>query len=169
MADNCVSYLAKQKTIDETFTSKAERIRQAYLVRLKEAHADAKIRGQTELAETIEEQAEDAENLDDWLDSLGIETPKPDDEKDDDDDDRLDPDFVGKWTWNDSPGVIWEVYASGSVLCRSWGNLSGRWTGRDGEVDVTWRNGSGATLTKRGKRWVGVNAKGDKVKLEEAK
>ena len=168
MADNCVSYLAKQKTIDATFTAKAERIREAYLVRLKEAHADAKIRGQTELAETIEEQAEEADNLDDWLDTLGIDSSNPD-EEDEEEDDRegLDSDFVGKWIWNDSPGIVWEVSADGSIACRNWGNLTGRWTGDDGEVDVTWRSGGRATLTKRGKRWVGVNGKGDKIELEE--
>lgn len=172
MADNCVSYLAKQKTIDATFTTKAERIRQAYLVRLKEAHADAKIRGQTELAETILEQAEDAADLDNWLDTMGIETSKATADEEDDDDRvvrRLDKDFVGEWIWNDSSGVRWEVAADGTLRCRAWGNLTGTWTGRDGEVEVMWKGGTKAsTLTKRGKRWVGVNGKGDKINLEEA-
>jgi len=175
MAESCETFLAKQQTIDAAFTAKAERIREAYLVRLKEAHADAKIRGQSELAESITEQAEDASNLDDWLDALGIEasTPSADEEEDDEEEDgpgpgrRLDKDFVGRWIWNDSPGVVWEVSADGTLRCRSWGNLVGKWTGDDGEVEVSWQSGGKATLTKRGKRWVGTNAKGDKITLEE--
>jgi hypothetical protein len=64
--------------------------------------------------------------------------------------------------------VIWEVSPAGTLFCRAWGNLQGNWTEDDGEIHVTWRSGGTATLEKRGARWVGTNAKGDKIQLSRA-
>lgn len=169
MAESCETYLAKQKAIDATFVSGAERIRKAYLVRLKEAHADAKLRGQSELADSITEQAEAAAELDDWLPEMGIEDgTMEEDEDEEDEDDRGQSGFSGKWLWNKSPYVIWEVSPAGTLFCRAWGNLQGNWTEHDGEILVTWRSGGTANLKKRGARWVGTNAKGDKIQLSRA-
>jgi serine/threonine protein kinase len=168
MADSCETYLAKQKAIDATFVAGAERIRKAYLVRLKEAHADAKLRGQSELADSITEQAEAAAELDDWLSEMGIEDGTVADEDDEDEEDDRRSGFSGKWLWNKSPYVIWEVSPAGTLFCRAWGNLQGNWTEDDGEIHVTWRSGGTATLEKRGARWVGTNAKGDKIQLSRA-
>ncbi|TAE77941.1 MAG: hypothetical protein EAZ65_04040 [Verrucomicrobia bacterium] len=174
MADSCETYLAKQKAIDATFLSSAERIRKAYLTRLKEAHADAKIRGQKELADSITEQAQAAAKIEDWLEEMGIENPTEDEEEDEDEDNYGDKrrdygnnssPFVGRWIWNDTPGVIWEAFPSGTVTCLTWGNLQGSWSENDEEINVRWRSGGIATLKKRGKRWVGVNTNGQKIEL----
>lgn len=77
MAKFCSDSLTKQQTIDATFNLKATKIRDAYVVRLKEAHDDAKTRGQTDMAGSIAAEMQAAPDLEGWLESFDISVRGP--------------------------------------------------------------------------------------------
>lgn len=66
----------KQARIDAEFLAEAEKIRAAYVSRLKESIANARKAGETATAQSLEEAFSAASDLEEWVRSLGIE-PKP--------------------------------------------------------------------------------------------
>ena len=176
MAKACFDALAKQQSIDTTFNLKATRIRDAYLTRLKEARDDAKTRGQKEMAEAIDEEIETAADLEDWLDSMGVEASpdatEADSEEDDDDKDKKggfaagDSPFVGKWKLAGPIPIVWEAKADGSVVIAGFGNRQGTWEEDGDKVEVKWEDGRELSLRKKGDSYVGEDDRGNKIELE---
>ena len=173
MAKACYEALAKQQSIDANFELKATRIQDAYLTRLKEARDDAKTRGQKEMAESIEEEIENATDLADWLDSMGLdaspEAPKEDDEDDGKDGKGFaagDSDFVGKWKLAGPIPIAWEAKADGTVAIAGFGNRQGSWEEDGGRIEVKWDDGRKLSLRKKGDSYVGEDDRGNEIELE---
>lgn len=76
MAEVARSCADKQARIDAEFLAEAEKVRSAYVSRLKESIATARKSGQTALAKSREESLSAATNLEEWLRAQGVE-PKP--------------------------------------------------------------------------------------------
>jgi len=66
----------KQEQIDAAFLAEVNRIRVAYLARLKDGAAAAEQRGQPDLATSLRADARQAIDNEKWILSFGI-TPKP--------------------------------------------------------------------------------------------
>jgi serine/threonine protein kinase len=172
MAKACSDALTKQQSIDASFTLKANKIRDAYLIRLKEAEDDAKTRGQKEIAESIAEEMETAAELEDWLDALGLESvPEGEPEKDGDKPDGFKAngsDFVGKWKLAGPFPMEWEARADGSLVGVGLNQGRGTWKETDDEVEVTLQDGRKIDLKKRGDSYVGEDDRGNDIELEPA-
>ncbi len=67
---------SKQVTIDAAFKTKAVRIRDAYLARLREAKTSAESRGQAGIAREIDAKIQTASDIDTWLDEMGFGVKK---------------------------------------------------------------------------------------------
>jgi serine/threonine protein kinase len=172
MAKFCSDSLAKQQTIDTTFNLKATKIRDAYLVRLKEAHDDAKTRGQAEIAESIAGELQSALNMAGWLEDMGLESSA--------DADPLAPDakaggfktsgssFVGKWKLAGPFPMAWEALADGSIEGEGRGRGQGTWEEDGGKVVIKWEDGRTLNLRKRGSSFVGEDERGNAIELEPA-
>jgi serine/threonine protein kinase len=66
----------KQRQIDSSFISDADRIRMAYIGRVREAFANAEQRGQRDAAIALRQLLVDSGKLEPWIESFGIE-PRP--------------------------------------------------------------------------------------------
>ncbi len=174
MAEFCANSAAKQKAIDATFNLKATKIRDAYLVRLKEAHDDAKTRGQTEIAAAITEEAEAAGDLVSWLEQMGVAviapTPPPAAEAPPvaKDFKASDSDFIGKWQLADNPWMVWEARDDGTVVGGIGRNRQGTWEEVGDGVEITWDRGDKLRLKKRGSKYVGDDERGREMVLNRA-
>ncbi len=172
MAKICSDSLTKQQSIDTTFNLKATKIRDAYLVRLKEAQADAKTRGQTEIAKSITDEMEAAEDLGDWLEAMGLDFPA-----------EADPDapaikadafkaggssFVGKWKLAGLIPMVWEALDDGSLVGVGLNQARGSWKQVEDKVEVTLQDGRTLELKKRGSSFVGDDGRGNDIELVPA-
>ena len=119
--DNLQRLRAKETAIDQTFQSKAVKIRDAYLGRLKTAVA--KIQNASE-RETLTERARNAANIDTWTAKLGLalKYQKPATVL------ALTDPVVGRWKWFN--GHVATFRADG--------------TGSDGKMECAWKIASGS-------------------------
>ncbi len=86
----------KQKQIDSAFLVDADRVRMAYIAKVREAFADAEKRGQRDLAISLRQALVDSGSIEPWIESFGIdptpENPVPEavgrNEDDDEDEDE---------------------------------------------------------------------------------
>jgi serine/threonine protein kinase len=174
MAEFCADSAAKQKTIDATFNLKATKIRDAYLVRLKEARDDAQTRGQTEIAKALTDEAEAAGDLVAWLEQMGVEAmaaPTPDEQEAPavaKDFKASDSDFVGRWQLGDNRWLVWEARDDGTVVEGNRRERQGTWEEVGGGVEITWDRGDKLRLKKRGARYVGDDERGREIVLNRA-
>lgn len=76
MAEVARSCADKQARIDAEFLTEAEKVRSAYVSRLKDSITTARKAGQTASAKSLEESLSAATNLEEWVRALGVE-PKP--------------------------------------------------------------------------------------------
>jgi serine/threonine protein kinase len=73
MAEICQASAVKQEQIDTEFLAEAEKIRSAFVTKVRDAATKAEQAGQRALAQSLGETLNAASNLDDWLRSLGVE------------------------------------------------------------------------------------------------
>jgi hypothetical protein len=66
----------KQKQIDSAFLVDADRVRMAYIAKVREAFADAEKRGQRDLAISLRQALVDSGSIEPWIESFGID-PTP--------------------------------------------------------------------------------------------
>jgi serine/threonine protein kinase len=172
MAKACSDALTKQQSIDSTFTLKANKIRDAYLVRLKGAQDDARTRGQKEMAESIADEMDAAAELEDWLEALGLDSaPKAEEEAAGDKPDGFKAngsDFVGKWKLAGPFPMQWEALPDGNLVGVGLNQGRGTWKETGDEVEVTLQDGRTIELKKRGNSFVGEDDRGNDIELEPA-
>jgi hypothetical protein len=142
------------------------------MVRLKEAQADAKTRGQTEIAKSITDEMEAAEDLGDWLEVMGLESIA-----------EADPDtpaikadpfkaggssFVGKWKLAGLIPMVWEALDDGSLVGVGLNQGRGSWKQVEDKVEITLQDGRTLELKKRGSSFVGDDGRGNDIELVPA-
>jgi serine/threonine protein kinase len=152
----------KQKSIDETFESKATKIRDAYVPRVKEAAGKSLQAGQEEVAQALEAKAEAAGDLDAWLTGLGVKILS-------DSPLVLGGSIVGKWASKTSNTVV--TFAEDGT-CKSSQGGNGKWTSELLESDqicyvISWKSGYVDKLSPEGEGKVltGQNNLGQVVRL----
>jgi hypothetical protein len=158
MAKVCESCSAKQKSIDESFESKAEKIRTFYATRMAETAKKLAKDGDAAGAKVAEARVTKAANLKDWLAALGAEGAATAAAT------TLDP-IVGVWNWKGS-NVF--TFAPDGSLRRdndekpaTWKRLS------QGKYQVTWNDGAwhvNVSVGGDGKSLDGTNQEGGQVR-----
>jgi serine/threonine protein kinase len=73
MAEICQASALKQDQIDAEFLAEAERIRSAFVTKVRDSATKAEQAGQRALAQSLGETLDTASNLADWVRSLGVE------------------------------------------------------------------------------------------------
>jgi hypothetical protein len=73
-------HIEKQKEYGVQFAADVTKIRDAYVVKLTGIRDDAKTAGQAKIAADSDEAIEDAEDLENWVESFGLTIEKSDDE-----------------------------------------------------------------------------------------
>ena len=170
MGKACEYAYRKQQEIDADYEVQLTKLRNLYLGKLREAGKAAADAGQSAMANRIREAVEEAAELGGWLVSLGLEDDTGSSSGGESarfGASEAGPGFVGQWTWNSLPGIIWEVDADGSIKCPSWG-LEGTWKrngpgvsvsmGGRGDVELQWEDGA----------WRGRNDQGIDIILRPA-
>jgi len=156
----------KQKTIDDTFLSKATKIRDAYVPRIKEAAAKALEAGQSQVAQTLESKAAAAADLESWLVSLGAKMPSEAAV-------TLGGSIVGRWSSENSE-TIFSFFADGT--CKNSRDGEGTWTKDASETEkvryvVSWKGGRIDRLApeENGRILTGETDRGKKLRLSRKK
>jgi serine/threonine protein kinase len=151
----------KQKTLDETFATKAGKIRDAYVTRVKEAAGKSQQEGAEDVAQALEAKAEAATDLDAWVMNLMGRTPVAPP--------AADSSIVGKWRSKTSSTV---VTFAGDGTCKSSHGDKGQWTreileGEQIRYVISWGTGYIDQLSpeKEGTVLAGQNNRGELVRL----
>jgi serine/threonine protein kinase len=148
----------KQKTVDETFTSKAGKIRDAYVTRVKEAASKSLQAGEEEVAQALDAKAEAAADLDTWIAVLSGKAPAAAP--------APTPTIVGKWK---SPISSYTFTDDGD--CKAAHGDNGKWT-KEQDADkvlyvISWSSGyiDRLSLQEEGNILAGTNNRGQSVRL----
>ncbi len=151
----------KQKSIDENFETKAARIRDAYVTRVKEAAGKSIEAGEQDVAKALEAKAEAAADLDTWLTALGAKMPSAVA--------AANTSIIGEWTSKTSNSV---VTFAGDGTCKSSHGSKGQWIKEMLEANqvryvVSWNSGYIDQLSPegQGKILAGTNNRGQTVRL----
>jgi len=151
---------AKEESIDEMHRSSLTRIRDAYVTRLKGA---ATATSEEELKRRLLAQAAQADDLDDWVQSL---SPEPEKEKQ-----KISAvfpgSFIGKWNMYSDNGSAQWIASSGGELEIVGVNWNASWEIlNDGTLLVTYEDNPRPYRMKRdGEGWVGTSPFGSPVSL----
>lgn len=151
---------AKEESIDEKHDSDLMRIRDAYVTRLKGAATET---SDEDLKRRLLAQADQAGDLDDWVDSLSPEAEREVKRSAA----VFSGSFVGKWEMQTNDGVErWIAHSDGrlEIVGKTW---EASWAMiEDGSVEVTWEDKPKPYQMKReGKGWVGLTSFGTPISL----
>jgi hypothetical protein len=151
----------KQKSIDETFASKAAKIRDAYVTRVKEAAGKSLEAGDKEVAQALDSKAEAAADLDAWV--AGLMGRKPAAAP------AVETSIVGKWRSKTTSTVVTFV---DDGTCKASHGDKGKWTKEMLESDqiryvISWNSGYVDQLSpeEEGTILAGQNNHGELVRL----
>ncbi len=172
MAKVCERCLTKQKSIDESFDSKAEKIRSFYATRMEETAKKLASDGNAAGAKVAEGRVAKAAALKDWLSMItgsalpdaapaaaagggGFQTSMG---------------LAGRWVWQGREVV---TISENGKLESSKDRERGSWKGIEGEntrYEFSWdndkeKNAEKLTLSADGMQLTGVNRKGDKIAI----
>ena len=153
MAKFCQYAVTKQKEHDAKFTAAATNIRDAYVARLTSAREDAETRGQAELVKALDEQIEEAADVEAWVESLSGKQAGSG---------KAAEAIVGDWLWGGKKDMY--SFSKDGTASAPWDK--GTWTGRtkDGVrlYKVSWNSGyvDEFTVSKNGKSLEGGNNRG---------
>jgi serine/threonine protein kinase len=150
----------KQKSLDEAFASKAAKIRDAYVTRVKEAAGKSLEAGDKEVAQALDSKAEAAADLDEWIMGLmGREPAAP----------AFESSIVGRWKSKTTSTVVTFV---DDGTCKASHGDNGKWTKEMLDSDqiryvISWNSGYVDQLSpeEEGTILAGQNNHGELVRL----